>query len=143
MAIRSTVTPEAIMVSNFIHSLKISVVAGSCLALVAGCTSVPSQSNANLSLIDTYRVNLAAYELDYKDCARLANQTNTASKMVAGAVAGALVGALIGKSYGVNSNYGARAGIAAGSAAGLGHGELEKQNALRACLRNRGYAVIR
>ena len=75
------------------------------VSVLMGCSAVSSKSNANLSLIDTHRVDLAAYELDYKDCALLANQTSTTTNALAGAVAGALIGALIGQSYGGRSNY--------------------------------------
>lgn len=88
------------------------------------------------------------YEVDYQDCAALANQTDSGKRAVAGAVAGALLGAVIGNTYRPYGSrgwgsYGASVGAGAGAGGMFAEAEREKQTALRLCLRNRGYAVIR
>lgn len=115
---------------------------------LSGCATLSSQSDPELSLIDPRGVNLRQYEEDYRDCASLANQTKSGQRAVAGAVAGALVGALIGNAYrpyggGGWGSYGASLGAGAGAGTMFADAEKEKQTALRLCLRNRGYAVIR
>lgn len=122
----------------------IRIVAGTTLlATIGGCAVVPSKSNPDYSLIDTYGVNMAVYERDYQDCARLANQSDMATHALAGALAGALLGAAIGPSYRVSNNYAMRSGASVGLSAGAAHGMREARYAMRACLQNRGYAVIR
>ncbi len=119
------------------------------LALVlAGCASIQSTPDANYSLIDPRGVDMRYYEQDYRECAALANQTNTGQRALAGAIAGAALGALIGnmhKPYGGSGwgSYGAGVGAGAGAGGMAADAEREKQMALRLCLRNRGYAVIR
>ena len=115
---------------------------------LSGCASISQQPDQHLSLIDPRGVNLRQYEADYQDCASLANQTKSGQRAVAGAVAGALVGALIGNAYRPYGgsgwgSYGASVGAGAGAGTMFADAEREKQTALRLCLRNRGYAVIR
>ena len=125
-----------------------------CIAIPAfllatqGCSTLSSQSNPSLSLIDPKGVDMRRYEADYGECVALANQTDSGKRAVAGAVAGALLGALIGNSYrpygsGGWGSYGASVGAGAGAGGMFAEAEREKQTTLRLCLRNRGYAVIR
>lgn len=115
---------------------------------IQGCASVSPHSDPSLSLIDPRGVDMRLYERDYQDCAALANQTRSGQRAVAGAVAGALLGAVIGNAYKPYGGsgwgaYGASVGAGAGAGGMFAEAEREKQTALRLCLRNRGYSVIR
>ncbi len=113
-----------------------------CLTLAA-CAVAPRQDS--YSLIDPQGVDMAKYQADYDDCARLADQTNAANRAAGGAVFGALLGAVIGGALcGRNCATSTAAwGAAGGAAGGAGGAVREQQTTLRACLAGRGYRIIR
>lgn len=122
------------------------LVAALSVALATGCSSVPSTvpdaPNPNLSLVDTYRVDATRYDRDYRECAALANQSDTSRSWLKSALAGAVVGAVIGSAYG-KANLGGTIGAVSMGAAASADLERKKQGTLRMCLGDRGYALIR
>jgi uncharacterized protein YcfJ len=120
--------------------------------MTASCAVAPVADPA-YSLIDPSGVDPQAYEADYRECAALANQTDTANRAAAAgvgsAVFGALFGALLGAAIGGRSYaqsgaaIGASYGLGAGVGAGVASGETEKAAVLRRCLSGRGYVVVR
>ncbi len=113
------------------------------LTIITGCAVAPQ--NQNYSLIDPQGVNMDQYQTDYAQCSALANQTDVGDRAVGGAAAGAIFGALLGAVLCGRNCVGAGAtGGALGGATGAAtRGVHEQQHALRACLRGRGYNVIR
>jgi outer membrane lipoprotein SlyB len=104
--------------------------------VITGCAQQP--------IIDTKGVNMAQYNQDLADCQTYADQVLVGRKALGGAAAGAVVGAAIGAAVG-NSDTAQRAagvGAVAGAGKGTGRGLQEKQQVIRNCLRNRGYAVL-
>lgn len=116
---------------------------GVVLALLTGCAIRPQ--TLDYSLIDPKGVDMAKYQLDFNECAVLANQTRVAQRAAAGIVIGAIGGALIGGLLcgRVCAEAGARGGAAGGVLGATQGGVQEQQTTLRACLSGRGYTVIR
>ncbi len=122
--------------------MKRTIAVALCLTLTA-CAVAPRQDS--YSLIDPQGIDMAKYQADYDDCANLANQTDVGDRAAGGAVFGALLGAVIGGALcGRDCATSTAAwGAAGGAAGGTGGGVREQQTTLRACLRGRGYSVIR
>ena len=127
--------------------------------LISGCAAtVPVNPNERPTLVDPARTNMGAYQMDYGQCAQLANQTDaqqaSASNAFAGAAFGAFVGAALGAIVGAafgdagggaawGASFGAVDGAASGAAGGYSAGRIDQETALRNCLRGRGYKIIR
>ena len=129
------------------------------ITLLAGCaTTVPMQSTGRPTMVDPKYTDMARYEADFGDCARLANETdaantaaaNAAARGVAGAIVGGILGAIVGAAFGdagSGARYGAALGgvegVAVGGSQGYVAGRIDQETALRNCLTGRGYRLIR
>jgi CubicO group peptidase (beta-lactamase class C family) len=96
-------------------------------------------------LIDPQGVDLNRFYRDYADCSRLAAAVDPTGQALTGAGVGAVIGALVGNTQRVEGDgvRGALWGAGLGAGVALSAAEQERQQVLRRCLRNRGYAVIR
>jgi uncharacterized protein YcfJ len=114
-------------------------------AVLAACTTVPPKANPDYTLVDPGRTNMAQYELDYQDCARLANQSDVAASAAANAAAGAVIGAVLGALLcgRACAGWGTAGGAAGGASGGANAAVRDQQVTIRGCLTGRGYFVIR
>jgi hypothetical protein len=92
-------------------------------------------------IVDMKGVNPASYQRDLSECQQYASQVKVGQKAGVGAAAGAAVGGALGAIYG-EPGHGAAAGAVGGGASGIGHGLAERDQVVKNCLRNRGYAVL-
>lgn len=107
---------------------------------LAGCAG----RNAGGPIVDMKGVDPAQYRIDRMECQEYAEQVAVGGRAAGGAAAGAVVGGLIGAAVG-NSDTAKRtagAGAVVGGARGTGDAVRERQQVVRNCLRNRGYAVL-
>ncbi|HKJ18617.1 MAG TPA: hypothetical protein VJ984_14785 [Xanthomonadales bacterium] len=94
-------------------------------------------------IIDERRSNMTNYERDLADCEGYAEGVPVGEKAARGAGSGAVVGGAIGAVSDRNdAGEGASIGAIAGGAAGINHGQREKVQVVKRCLRGRGYAVL-
>jgi outer membrane lipoprotein SlyB len=114
-------------------------------ALLGACTTVPQKHDPNFSLVDPARTNMVAYQADFEDCSRLANQSDVGASAAGGAVVGAIIGGLIGAVIcGADcAAWGAGLTGAHGAASGARGARVDQQTAIRGCLSGRGYYIIR
>ncbi len=127
--------------------------------LVTGClATVPVNPYERPTLVDPYRTDMVAYQRDYGQCASLANQTDAQAAANSGAVGGAVLGVLFGAAVGAiigaafhdagsgaafGAALGGVEGAAGGAAGSYGAARADQEGSLRACLRGRGYNLIR
>lgn len=121
------------------------VAAVSAAALISACSTVPSHPQADYTLVDPGRTDMARYAIDYEDCARLANQSDVGASAAGGAVVGAMVGGLIGALICGRScaAWGAGFGGGQGAVSGGVAAVRDQQVTIRGCLAGRGYFIIR
>lgn len=114
-------------------------------ALTASCSTVPQRANPDFSLVDPGRTNMAQYELDYQDCARLANQSDVGASAAGGAVVGAVIGGILGALIcgRACAGWGAAGGATGGASSGINAAVRDQQVTIRGCLAGRGYTIIR
>ena len=112
-------------------------------ALLTACAVAPRQDS--YSLVDPKGVDPQRYAQDYSECQSLADQTSVGGNAAAGAGAGAIIGGIFGALLcGRNcATQGAAFGAGYGGTGAAIGGVREQQGALRACLANRGYAILR
>ena len=105
----------------------------------------PPRANPDYTLVDPGRTNMAQYELDYADCARLANQSDVAASAAANAAVGAAIGAVLGALVcgRACAGWAAAGGAAGGASSGAGAAVRDQQVTIRGCLTGRGYFIIR
>ena len=121
------------------------IAAATATVFLAACSTVPPQPQADYTLVDPGRTDMAQYQIDYTDCARLANQSDVGASAAGGAVVGAMVGGLIGAlicgrscaAWGVG--FGGGQGAVSGGVAAV----RDQQVTIRGCLAGRGYFIIR
>jgi outer membrane lipoprotein SlyB len=105
---------------------------------------------ANRPIVDMRGRSQWAYENDFNECQKYADQVSTGTSVAAGAGAGAGLGALAGLIVGIafNVNPGELAGFGAaigglqGAAAGGSAAVQTKDNIVKNCMRGRGYNVL-
>jgi hypothetical protein len=129
------------------------IAAATAALYLAACTTVPPKPQADYSLVDPGRTDMAQYAIDYEDCARLANQADVANSAAATAAAGAALGAILGALIGgvicgsscarEGAAFGAGYGGTSGAVSGAGAAVRDQQVTLRGCLAGRGYFIIR
>lgn len=105
---------------------------------------ISQSSLAGKVIIDPKGVNQTQYQQDLADCKQIAKDVSVARRAGVRAAAGAAVGAVLGAAVG-NSDTAARtagAGGVIGGAQGAQRGFQEKDQVVKNCLRNRGYAVL-
>ena len=106
--------------------------------LVTACTTTDE------IIIDEKGVNMSAYSQDLAECRGYASGVKTTEKGVRGAASGAVVGGAIGAITGGGDGAARGAGVGAvgGGARGLNEGEKTEVQAVKRCLRGRGYRVL-
>jgi len=109
--------------------------------LVVLSTGCAGHNTVGGPIVDMKGVNPASYQRDLSECQQYASQVSVGQKAGVGAAAGAVVGGAIGAIYG-EPGHGAAAGAVGGGASGVGQGIAEKDQVVKNCLRNRGYAVL-
>lgn len=104
---------------------------------VAGCAR-------DRVIVDTKGADMSRYAQDKAECEAYAEQVNSGGKAAGGAVAGAAIGAAIGAIVGNSTTAARGAGVGGvvGGAKGVAHGESEKTQVVKNCLRGRGYRVL-
>ena len=114
-------------------------------AFLGACSTVPTQPQADYTLVDPGRTDMTQYQTDYADCARLANQADVGASAAGGAVVGAMVGGLIGALICGRScaAWGAGFGGGQGAVSGGVAAARDQQFTVRGCLAGRGYNIIR
>ena len=95
-------------------------------------------------IVDMKGVDPARYQADLGECRQYANQVDVAGQAGTTAAGGAVVGGLIGAIVdgGEGAARGAGVGAVGGGAQGTVRGLEERQQVVKNCLRNRGYAVL-
>jgi outer membrane lipoprotein SlyB len=112
---------------------------------LAACTTVPQKANPDYTLVDPGRTDMVQYEIDYADCAWVANQSNVAANAAGGAAVGAVIGAVFGALLcgRACAGWGASGGAIGGATGGANAAVRDQQVTIRGCLTGRGYFVIR
>ncbi len=111
------------------------------LVMAGGCAGRAGRGGP---IVDMRGVDPVQYRLDHNECLEYADQVAVGARAAGGAAAGAVVGGLVGAAVG-NSDTAKRtagAGAVVGGARGTGDAVRERQEVVRNCLRNRGYAVL-
>jgi hypothetical protein len=121
------------------------IAAFTAVALLAACSTVPPKPQADYTLVDPSRVNMAQYTQDYEDCARLANQSDVAASAAANAAVGAVIGSILGALIcgRACAGWGAAGGAMGGASGGANAAVRDQQVTIRGCLAGRGYFIIR
>ncbi len=104
-------------------------------AIFTACASHPDP------IIDTKGVDPQAMQVDWTDCAAYSDQVVIAKGAAKGAAGGAAAGGVAG-AIGGNAEQGAGYGAVWGAARSTLHGDREKQNVFKRCMRGRGYRVL-
>lgn len=107
------------------------------LGLLAGCAS-------HKIIIDKEGVDMSKYEQDLSTCREYADEVSTGEEAGKGAVGGAVIGGAVGAILGGRRGAETLGGVGAvtGAARGGAHGEREKDQVVKNCLRGRGYRVL-
>lgn len=110
------------------------------IMLLAGCAG----RQRGEPIVDMRGVDPARYQADLADCRQYAQQVNVGADAATGAVTGAVVGGAVGAAAGNSDTAKRSAGVGAvlGGARGAAGGVQERNQVVRNCLRNRGYAVL-
>lgn len=105
--------------------------------LLAGCAS-------HKIIIDKEGVNMSKYEQDLATCREYADEVSTGEEVGKGALGGAVIGGAVGAILGGRRGAETLGGVGAvtGAARGGAHGEQEKDQVVKNCLRGRGYRVL-
>jgi hypothetical protein len=121
------------------------IAATTAAVFLAACTTVPQQPRLDYTLVDPGRTNMQQYEIDYEDCAKLANQSDIAASAAANAAVGAAIGAVLGALIcgRACAGWGAAGGAAGGASGGANAAVRDQQVTIRGCLTGRGYFIIR
>jgi uncharacterized protein YcfJ len=121
--------------------IRVAVFAVLSLLLVA-CAS--RQAPPGGVIVDMKGVDPARYQADLGECRQYADQVDVVGQAGATAAGGAVVGGLIGAIVDGSEGAARGAGVGAvgGGAQGTVRGLEERQQVVKNCLRNRGYAVL-
>ncbi len=104
--------------------------------LMTACSSAPGP------IVDTKGVNMTRYHEDLADCEGYADQVRIERGVAKGAAAGGAVGAATGAILGESIGEYAGVGAVAGGAKSAIHGDREKSQVVKRCMRGRGYKVL-
>lgn len=109
---------------------------------LAGCGS----NAPGRPIVDMKGVDRVQYQQDLDECSVYADEVQVGKKAATGAVAGAAVGAAVGVIWDGHNDHSvgrdAATGAVLGGAGGTGSGISERNQVVKNCLRNRGYAVL-
>lgn len=103
--------------------------------LIAGCASHPDP------IIDMKGVDPVAMQADWDDCEAYSGEVVVAKGTAKGAAGGAVAGGAAG-AIGGNADKGAGYGAVWGATRSAIHGDREKQDVFKRCMRGRGYKVL-
>lgn len=110
------------------------------ITLLAGCAG----RHRGEPIVDMRGVDPVRYQNDLADCRQYGAQVGIGADAATGAVAGAVLGGAVGAVAGNSDTAKRSAGVGAvlGGARGAAGGAQERNQVVRNCLRNRGYAVL-
>lgn len=114
----------------------------SCALLVLASLAITACATKSKPVIDPTGVDMVQYEKDLVECEQIAQQVEqkAGEQAAGGALVTGAIGAVLGGSDGAAK--GAGVGLIGGAARGARATSRERDQVVKNCLRNRGYAVL-